>query len=152
MRNLLCALILTFSGSAYADSVLLLYERDVSREEIEAKLSSFGLSVASYWGALHGGQIHVPCREAERWVRVLNEVKGIVSAEHDLLVTGAGVSPSLVRACVPHTEAIYDDESETLVIPQVHLDGHVYQLKLGAPFNIQELESLGELSIYPYEE
>ncbi|MDO8273430.1 MAG: hypothetical protein Q7U82_16160 [Gammaproteobacteria bacterium] len=150
MRVLLYALILIASGSVRADNVLLMYEPDVSREEIESKLTSFGLTVASYWKSIHGGHIIVPCREAERWVRVLNEVKGVLVAEHDFLVSTASGSPTLIPTCVPQTEAIYDDESETLAIPQLHLDGEIYRIKLGPPFNIQEIEFVGELTIYQY--
>ncbi len=151
MRNLLCLLIISLSVSAFADSVILLYEPDTTREEIEPVLNSFGLSVVSYWGSVHGGLVHVPCREAERWVRVLNQVKGIFIAEHNAILTAASTSPISVLTCVPETESVYDEETETLTVPQLYLDGNVYRAKLTPPFNIQELEPLGQLDIYQYE-
>lgn len=151
MRKAIFILILALSGTAFADSVLLQYEPDVTRKEIESKLTSFGLIVGSYWNFIHGGQVIVPCREAERWVRVLSQVKGIISAEHDRVVSGIGDSPQNIPICVPVTEPMYDDESETVVIPQLHLDGKIYHVTLVPPFNIQVLELIGELNAYEYE-
>lgn len=52
-----CALLVTLfmAGAAQADSVLLLYEDDVSREVIENRIRSFDLDVLQYWSAIHGG-------------------------------------------------------------------------------------------------
>ena len=151
MRNILCSLLFIFCSSAYADHVILLYEPDVSREEMELKITSFGLTAASYWESIHGGLAIVPCREAERWVRVLNQVKGVLIAEHDAILTVASISPSSVPTCIPKTEATFDEETETLTIPQLYLDGKVYRAELASPFNVQDLELIGVLDIYQYE-
>ncbi len=152
MRKTILLLLLVLGSEVYADSVLLQYEPGVTREEIESKLTSFGLVVGSYWEFIHGGHILVPCREAERWVRVLREVKGISGAEHNRVVSGLSDASPAIPVCVPETEPAYDDELEIVVIPQLHLDGSVYYVKLVPPFNIQELELLGVLSAYEYEE
>ncbi len=99
-----------------------------------------------------GGHVQVPCREAERWVRVLNQVRGIYIAEHNYLTSTGGANPTSIPTCVPETEATYDEETETLIVPQLYLDGKTYRTILNAPFNIQELEHLGELGIYHYDE
>lgn len=151
MRSIIYSLIIFSCGAAYADNVIVQYQPDYSREEMELKLTSFGLIVASYWEFIHGGLIVVPCREAERWVRVLNEIKGVKIAEHDFLVSAGSASPSSIPTCVPESEAIYNTESETLEVPQLYLDNKVYRVELTPPFNIQELELIDELNIYPYD-
>lgn len=146
----LLAIICCGCGSAYADSVLLVYEPETTQQEIEEMLVSFGFEIEAYWESFHGGHVIVPCGEAELWVAVLNEVKGISSAEHDYIFTIDGSSPPYIPTCAPETEATYDPESETVFIPKLHLDGLIYRAELTTPFNVQNLQLIGELNIYPY--
>lgn len=150
MRKTLYLLSLICCSFANADSVLLVYEPEVTQEAIEEKLVSFGFEIAAYWESFHGGHVVVPCGEAELWVTVLSEVKGISSAERDYVISAGGSSPSYIRTCAPVNEAAYAPESETLFIPKLHLDGLIYQAELKAPFNVQDLQVIGELNIYPY--
>ena len=152
MRNIISSAILIFSGFLYADELSFLYEADALREEMESKLSSFGLTVVYYLESVHGGIVIVPCREAERWRRVLNEVRGIIVAEHNRNILEPDNSLSSIPTCVPETESTYDEASETLIVPQLYLDGKIYRAELEAPFNIRELDHIGELEIYQYDQ
>lgn len=149
MRNLLYLLILTFCNSALADTVLLQYESTTSREEIETTMKSFGLEVLGYWESIHGGYVSVPCGESERWVSVLSHVRGITTAEHNFTLSAGGNSPSYIPTCVPDTEAMYNSDSDVLIIPRANLDGEVYLVELLPPFNVRELQFLEKLNLLP---
>lgn len=150
MKKTLYLLAILNCSSTFADSVSLVYEPGITQQEIEEKLVSFGLEIGAYWESFHGGRVFVPCGEAEVWVAVLNEVKGISSAEHNYIFTIDGSSPAYIPTCAPTTEASYNPESETVFIPKLHLDGLIYRAELTTPFNIQNLQLIGELNIYPY--
>jgi|GEM_PF-2935208 len=153
MRKIIGPLLLIYSGLVHADELSILYESDFSREEMELKLTSFGITVVYYLGSVHGGIIIVPCRETNRWVNVLSQVKGVLSVNpnRNVLDPESSSQNSGVLTCIPTTEATYDEESETLSIPQLYLDGKVYRVDLTPPFNIQDLQYIGELDIYQYE-
>lgn len=138
-----CTLLVTLfmAGAAQADSVLLLYEDDVSREVIENRIRSFDLDVLQYWSAIHGGHIGVPCGEATRWVNVLSHVAGVKIAEHDRIAVGGNAPAAVIgENCTAQKAAVYDEEQQALIVPNVKRGNLDYRVELLPPFNIRVLE------------